>query len=271
VRITTITVAILVLTVQSVGAQETTLSGNEDRFSYRIGAQLFSDFSSALRMDSEILGRGTNIVLEEDLSMENSLQILRLDGGYRFNERHGLNASIYEIKRSGGSTLSKEFQFGDEVFPVSADVTSVFRQGIIKLAYNYQFLRREKFDLGLSAGIHTMKLRSDIVTADGSRAETRKTNAPLPVLGLQGSYRFSPRWRFVGSTEWFDVQTGDTQGTFLDALFSIEYDISDRYGVGFGFNRFELDVISGDTLFMGQVVLKFDAALLYFRGGFGEY
>jgi hypothetical protein len=265
----TTTAAIVLLMAQTVGAQEDSGGSDRARFTYRVGAQLFSDFTSHLRVDSETLGRGTEIVLEDDLSVEDSLQILRFDGTYRFNERHAVNASIYNIKRRGGNTLSKEIQFGDQVFSIDTEVESTFRQGILKLVYSYRFLDRPNLDLGATIGVHTMKLRSDIVATDGSRAETRKTDAPLPVIGIQGSYRFSPKWRLVGSTEWFDIKSGDAQGTFLDALFSVEYDISDHYGIGFGFNRFELDVISGDEKLKGAVFLKFDAALLYFKGGFG--
>ena len=270
VRITTITAAIVLATAQGVGAQESAGDSGQDRFTYRVGAQLFGNFSSRIRIDSETLGRGTEILLEEDLSLENSLQILRLDGAYRFNERHGINASFYDIKRDGGNTISTEIQFGDEIFPIDTNVATMFRQGIIKLAYNYMFLNRPKLNLGLSVGVHTMKLKSEVVATDGSRAQARRTDAPLPVIGIQGSYRFLPKWRVVGSTEWFDIQSGDSQGTFLDALFSIEYDISDRYGIGFGFNRFELDIISGDEKLLGEVDLQFDAALLYFKGGFGQ-
>ena len=121
-----------------------------------------------------------------------------------------------------------------------------------------------------SFGLHSMRIKTELATTDGSRSQTADADAPLPVIGIQGAYRFSPKWRVVGSAEWFDIEFGDIQGTFLDALFSVEYEISERYGVGFGFNRFELDVQSGDENLKGQVDVTFDAALLYIKGGFGQ-
>lgn len=78
------------------------------------------------------------------------------------------------------------------------------------------------------------------------------------------------KWRIVGNFEWFDVQAGDFDGTFLDALVSVEHDTFERVGFGFGINRFELDVVSGDENLRGLIELTFDAAVFYVKGGFGS-
>jgi hypothetical protein len=268
--IRTLVTTIIVLTAPVVAAQEAVDDQDQERFSFRIGAQLFTDFSTRLRVDSATLGRGTELVLEDDLSVENSLQIARLDGVYHFNQRHAIAASLYDIQRTGTRTISEDINFGDETFVFNTVVESDFEQSIFKLAYRYRFLDRPKFNMSASFGLHTMQFRTTLVVADGLQSQEADADAPLPVIGIQGAYRFSPKWRVVGSAEWFDIQSGDFHGTFLDALFSIEYDISDRYGVGFGFNRFELDVESGDENLKGAVILTFDAAVLYFKGGFGH-
>ena len=124
--------------------------------------------------------------------------------------------------------------------------------------------------MSASFGLHTMRFETSLRTADGSLAQTRDADAPLPVLGIQGSYRFTPKWRIVGSMEWLDVKVGDFEGTFLDALISVEHDTFERVGFGFGFNRFDLDVRSGDENWRGLIELKFDSAVFYVKGGFGN-
>ena len=260
--------SIVVLTAPVAVAQEAV--GDQERFTFRVGAQLFTSFSSTLRVDSETLGLGTEFKLEDDLSVEDSFQILRLDGAYYFNQRHSIAASFYDIQRDGSRPISRDIMFADEIFPINTVLESQFDQSIIKLAYHYQFLNRPKLDMSASAGLHTMKIKTALAAADGSRVQTSDADAPLPVIGIQGAYRFSPKWRVVGSAEWFDIQSGDFKGTFLDALFSVEYEISERYGIGFGFNRFGLDVESGDENLKGEIDITFDAAVLYFKGGFGQ-
>ena len=266
----TLVATIIVLAAPVVAAQEAVDDLDQERFTFRVGAQLFTNFTTRLRVDSATLGLGTELVVEDDLSVEDSLQVGRLDGAYHFNQRHSIAASFYDIQRTGTSVLSRDISFGDENFSVNAIVKSDFDQSIIKLAYRYQFLDRPKFDLRASFGLHMMKINTELATTDGSRSQTVDADAPLPVFGIQGAYRFSPKWRVVGSAEWFDVEAGDYKGTFLDALFSIEYEISERYGVGFGFNRFELDVEMDAENFNGEVTVTFDAAVLYFKGGFGQ-
>ncbi len=266
----TLVVTIIVLAAPVVAAQEAVDDLDQERFTFRVGAQLFTDFTTRLRVDSATLGLGTELVVEDDLSVEDSLQVGRLDGAYHFNQRHSIVASFYDIRRTGTTEISRDINFGDESFQVNTVVKSDFDQSIIKLTYRYQFLDRPKFDMRASFGLHTMKFKTELAVTDGSRSQTADANAPLPVFGIQGAYRFSPKWRVVGSAEWFDVQSGDLKGTFLDALFSIEYEISERYGVGFGFNRFELNVETDAENWNGEVTVRFDAAVLYFKGGFGQ-
>ena len=259
---------IVLITPLAVVAQEE-YEDDEQRFSYRVGAQLFTSFSSRLRIDSETLGRGTEFSVENDLSVEESFQILRLDGVYRFGRRHSIAASFYDIQRDGARTISRDIQYGDETFPIDSAVASSFDQSIIKLAYRYQFMNRPRLDMAASFGLHTLQVEQSLRTTNGLLAASSSADAPLPVLGIQGSYRFTPKWRITGSAEWFDVQAGDLKGTFLDALVAVEHDTFEKVGFGFGFNRLELDVEAGDKNLRGQVDLTFDAAVIYVKGGFG--
>ncbi len=123
--------------------------------------------------------------------------------------------------------------------------------------------------MGASFGLHTIQLKHSVQSDNGSLSQSNTADAPLPVLGIHGSYRFAPKWRFVGSAEWFDVQAGDLQGTFLDAIVSVEHDTFENVGFGFGFNRLELDLAAGDENLRGLIAIKFDAAMFYVKGGFG--
>jgi hypothetical protein len=269
VRTRSLILSSILLASPIVGAQEVADEQDNKRFSYRVGAQLFTSYSSTLRIDSEILGRGTEFTLENDLNVEQNFEILRLDGVYRFGRRHAVAASFYDIHRTGNRRISRDIKIGDEVFPVNTVVESSFDQDVLKLAYRYQFMNRPKLDMSASFGLHTMQLEHSVRSANGALAQSNSADAPLPVLGIHGSYRFAPKWRFIGSAEWFDVQTGDLQGTFLDAIVSVEHDTFENFGFGFGFNRLKLDLAAGDENLRGQLEITFDAALIYVKGGFG--
>jgi len=50
----------------------------------------------------------------------------------------------------------------------------------------------------------------------------------------------------------------------------VEHDTFDRFGFGFGFNTFRLDVEARDENLTGTIYLDFDSFIVYFKGSFGQ-
>ncbi len=240
------------------------------RFSFRIGGQVFTKFRTTVRVDSDMLGQGTEITLEDDTNLEETINIARLDGLYRFTDRHSMAFSYYDIDRTGSRAIDEEIEWDGEIFPINTALESLFRQRVVKLSYAYTFLIRPKGVMGASVGLHTMKFDTGLRAFNGSRATSNSTEAPLPVIGLRGQYRFGNKWRFVGQIEWLDVDVGDYSGTFSDTLLTVEHDTWDRFGLGFGINSFGLDLRSRDTGLRGNFDISFDSFVVYFRGNFGR-
>ena len=241
----------------------------DGKFYFRVGGQAFTQYSTTLRVDSETLGRGTEFAFERHTGLEEKINVGRLDGGYRFTDRHSMDFSYYDIDRTGSRTIDLGIKWADLIFPDGITVESRFRERILKLSYAYTFLIRPKIIMAASAGLHTMKFNASLQALELSRRERSTTaDAPLPVFGIRGQYRFADKWRFVGRVEWFDVKTGDLSGTFADTILSVEHDTWDRFGFGFGINSFRLDVRSGDEDLKGILDIRFDSLLLYFKGSF---
>jgi hypothetical protein len=240
------------------------------RVAFRVGGQAFTGFTSKLRLDSETLGRGTEISLEDDVGLEERISVGRLDGIWNINARHHLLLALYNIERTGTRAISEEIRFRDKVFAINTSVSTVFTQDVVKVAYGFNVLHRPRAVLGPSFGLHVMKLGAGMVRADQPLTEDTDTTAPLPVFGARGEYLFADRWRLQGSLDWFDVQTGDAQGVFRDFVVTVEHDTFDHFGFGFGLNNLDFDLESGDADFKGTVELAFNSFLFYFKGGFGE-
>lgn len=261
---------VLALTAPSLALSQTPESDLLDgKFYFRVGGQAFTQYSTTLRVDSETLGRGTELNFERHAGLKEDISVARFDGGYRFTERHSMAFSYFDIDRTGSRTIDLDVKWADLIFPDGITVESRFRERILKLSYAYTFLVRPKIIMAASAGLHTMRFDAGLKALDLSRAERSTTaDAPLPVFGIRGQYRFADKWRFVGQMEWFDVKTGDFSGTFSDALLSVEHDTWDRFGFGFGINSFGLDVRSGDEDLKGILDIQFDSFLVYFKGNF---
>lgn len=239
----------------------------DGKFDFRIGGQIFTRFTTALRVDSET--SGTQFSLEDDTNVEETITIARLDGRYRFTNRHSANFSYYDIDRVGSGNIGLDVDWGGVLFPNGIAVESRFRQKILKLSYAYTFLIRPRGVVAVSAGLHTVRIDTGLRAGDGTRETSNTADAPLPLFGLRGQYRFGDKWRFVGSMEFFDVSTGDLRGIFSDTLLTVEHDTWDRFGLGFGINTFGFDVRAGDEDLRGIIDTSFDAFVVYFKGTFG--
>jgi hypothetical protein len=240
------------------------------RFEFRVGGQIFSSFTSRARVDSEILGPGTEFEFENVTDLEEQISIGRLDGRLRFSDRHSMAFSYYDIARTGGKSLETEIEWEGDVYPIGIAVESRFEQQVLKLSYAFNFFSRPRSEMGFSFGVHTMDFGLGLRAANSVQASSADATAPLPVLGLTGQYRIGNKWRFVGSVEWLDVTVGDYQGVFSDTLLSIEHDTFDRFGFGIGLNSSSLDIEARSGDLTGLIDLGFDSAVVYFRGSLGR-
>jgi hypothetical protein len=265
------TTTISVLCALFAFAAQAQQEGFEDsRFEVRVGSQTFTSFTTRLRLDSETLGVGTELELEDDLAVDDKTGVARLDGVVRFGGRHAFAMSYYDITREGTRNISREINYGDTVFPINANVTTEFDQQIVKAAYRFRFMDKERGNLAASAGLHVMTFTTSMRATSGLTTNQKETTAPLPVIGLQGAYKLGGKWNLNGSVEWFDVQAGDLQGTFSDFIVAVEHQTLERFAFGFAMNRLGLRFDAGDADFSGRLDIKFDAGLLYVKGRFGS-
>jgi hypothetical protein len=84
-------------------------------------------FETNARIDPETLGgEGTLVSFERDLGLEDSRTLQRFGLQWRPFRRHELALSYFSAPRSGLEQIDRDIVFRDQVYPVSALVTSEF-------------------------------------------------------------------------------------------------------------------------------------------------
>ena len=249
------------------GPQNDLLPG---KFDFRIGAQAFTTASTTIRIDSQTLGLGTEFNLEDATNLEEEVTVGRLDGRYRFTDHHSVAFSYYNIERTGSRILDIDIDWDGVTFPMGMEVQTLFNQKIVDVSYGYTFFVRPNATLTATAGLHNISFDTGLRALDGSRDRSNSSDAPLPVFGLGGQYRFADKWRVVGSLKVFSFDFDKYDGTFTDLLLTVEHDTWDRFGIGFGLNSFGLDVTAGDANLSGSIDTDFDSFLIYIKGHFGS-
>ncbi|MFL1484054.1 hypothetical protein [Marinobacter sp. LN3S78] len=244
-----------------------TASAQDDpRFSISVGA-FFTDRESQTRIDGEA-GRGTDVDLEDDLGLTKSDTVFRVDGYWRFAEKHRFDFSAFDLSRSSTKQIDKEIVWNDTTYPINSTVEADLDLTIYKAGYTWMFLKRNRSFLGATVGLYIADIGAELSTSGGGSVESDDLTAPLPIIGLRGEYRFADRWSLRGSGEVFAVDYGDYEGSLYDLFAGLDFSVTETIAIGVGVNSVKLDVGVSKDNFQGDIDWQYDGALAYLKFDF---
>jgi len=82
----------------------------DDWFNVSLGA-FITTRDTDTRLDSNTLRKGITINLEEDLALDTSESVFRLDSHYRFDDRRRVNSSVFDLLRDSSKVIHRSIQF----------------------------------------------------------------------------------------------------------------------------------------------------------------
>lgn len=216
---------------------------DEPRFDISAG-YLFSVSDTSFRLDSQELGEGTTLDLEDDLGFKSTDSIIKGAMGYRFGStgRHRVDLAVYRLVRTSRITIDEEIQFGDEIFNIHADISGRFGTNVYKANYSYMFLKGDRTEMGASIGAFVADLSASITDLDSDVTEGESYTAPLPTLGLNASHALTDRLRLVAAGDVFFIDTKKYDGTLLDLRAGFEYRLTRWLDLGVNYNYLEMDL-----------------------------
>lgn len=247
------------------GKGETEYKNLRHKFTVSLGGALFSNFTSTVKVTGNA-GVGAAVDMNDVTGLEKDATSGRIDMSYAFNERHQIDFSFYDIRRSGHTaSTSQDINFGDISIPAGAAVNSAFNTRILKLAYRYNFVSEPRTVIGASFGIHSMGVQVSMDSSDLSLEESFNQELPLPLLGLHGGYALSDKWSLLADVEVMQVDLGDFRGFIADNRLVLNHDSWEHVGWGVGFNGFRVDATAqGDDL-KAQFDYGYQAVMVYLR------
>ncbi len=175
---------------------------------------------------------GTLFSLSEELEIDPAA-FWRLRVFYDFNPRHHLGVLIAPLSLNSTGQLNRELIFAGKTFPAYTSLDATYRFNSYRLVYRYDFLKREKLELGIG---FTAKIRDAEISVRGNGEEGKKTN-----VGFVPIVHFRLLWNFYNNLGL--LIDGDAlaapQGRAEDVLAALTYKISDRIDLKAGYRILE--------------------------------
>jgi hypothetical protein len=82
----------------------------------------------------------------------------RIDSLYRFNQKHSLGFTYYDVDRTGDRVLLQDITIDNVTYSAGAQVHSELEIKLYRLFYNYSFYQNDKVELGLSGGMYVASI-----------------------------------------------------------------------------------------------------------------
>lgn len=216
------------------------------RFSI-IGGTSPSSFETNARIDPETAGLGTTVNFERDLGLEGEKDLQRFAVQWRPFARHELAATYFSAPREGVEQIDREITFGDQTYPVRANVTSELDLDYRSLTYTYWARRTDRDGIGISIGAAALSFDASVIaTAENQSVtltEEAETDVPVALVGLQGRVAFTNRiYGEAGASMLPKVTIEGYTGDALTASARLEYRPVRWLGIGASYHYFRLDV-----------------------------
>jgi hypothetical protein len=221
--------------------------------------------STRLRVDESNTERGTEIDAEKDLGLADFRVLPQVELTLLPGERHLVRLSAFAIHRSAAKRIEKDISFDNEDYFVDERVDSLLNITMFGLTYGYRILVRPRGELTGTFGVQIADVEANAVVRSRVVRESESGVAPLPLVGLEGRYDFTPRWAVEARAQYLTVDVSQVNGSSLDARLALTWRVNPNLAMGLGYRTFQIDVDSADEDTPGFVDLSVDGPLLFVR------
>ena len=241
-------IACIVTILLSIGVAD---AQNIEKLKMSVGGFSVFKYTSLISLTSPTVGLGVAFSPVDTLGWKGEQTVLRLDGRYRFTNKHALSMSWYHISNDGERTIQKDIEWlgrdGDVItIPLGANVNSSLDYDILKLAYQWSFYHNDKVELSVGGGFHLTDIKVNLAastTISGESASKAQSLVPLPVISFRLGYDVTPKLNWFLQTELFALSFDDWDGTYSDLQLGMEYRVIKNLGLGVGLGNNSLKLL----------------------------
>jgi hypothetical protein len=236
----------------------------EERFRAEI-SMLGARFDTQLRIDPSAAVQGTEINAEDDLGLEDSQFMILGELTLLPGDHHLVRLSGLTSRRSAQTILARGIVFEDEVYLRGERVDSELNLTMFGLTYGYRFLASERAEITASFGIQVAEVEANAVVPSRVVRDAESGVAPLPLIGLEGRYDFTPHWSAEARIQYLTANIEDVDGSIMDARIAATWRANPHLVFGLGYRSFTINIDSQNDSTPGLVDMKIAGPTLYVR------
>lgn len=256
------------------GSSQANAQQIDDRYWLEIQA-FWPDIDTSVAVSSANGARGTSIDLESDLDLRDRKSLPAFYAGARIGDRWSIVGEYYALNRTGSTSVSRDLTFDGVTFNAGATVASQFDTDVYRLAVGYSFIRNDKADLGVAVGLHMTEFTVGLegqanVGAAATQFESRKRDAlaPLPTLGVFGSYQVAPKVVVGGRVDYLSLKVSDYDGRLINAQASVTYRLFKNVGIGAMYRYVDYELGIEKDRWNGDIAYSFKGPALFLQAAF---
>lgn len=239
------------------------------RFDLSLGV-FFLNTDTKVRVDGASNQTGTEVDFGKTFGVEDQDRF-RIDGYWRFADRHKLRFMYFDEHLGATRTISEDISFRGVLFPLDASVRTDVDLQIVEVAYEYSFMRASNFELAGTIGLHDLSLSTKLkastssVPGGGSVERTAQADGhgPLPVVGMRALWALSDHFYFDAQAQFFALKLDTYDGHLEDYKVSAVWQPLEHFGVGVGYNSFVTRLNVDATRFTGKLRFEYGGPLAF--------
>ncbi len=236
----------------------------------------YPTISSTARLDLPGTNRpGTVISLEDDLDLAHRKSAPYVQLGTRAWTNWRFEFEYYPLNRTASRSIGRQIDWGDETFPVGATVDSKFDTQVYRLTSGYSFVKTTEAEAGVGFGFHVTEFTTRLSgtgTVGGGTAsfqtEGHNVLAPLPTIGLFGTYKVWNQVSVRGRVDYLSLKVGDYDGRLTNFLGALDWRFTKNVGAGIGYRYVNYNVKVTKSNFHGEVDYRFQGPTFFMNVGF---
>jgi outer membrane scaffolding protein for murein synthesis (MipA/OmpV family) len=237
------------------------------RFEFQVGAYR-NNIDSRFFRNSGDGSPPDEIDGEETLGLDEQQTVLQFDAITRIGLYHRIELSYFELSRKAATDITADLRIGDELFGSGTMVESESSARITRLAYAYSLMNDSQKELGVMAGVHLTRYKTEVTASGAFASEQSKLSTPLPVIGAFGGLHLSKKMRLDAKVQFFRMDFDSYDGSLNFLYLGLQRLLGDWGSAGIGYNYYSLKLDSSNEELNGSVDVQQHGPIIFVSAHF---